>query len=505
VRSQALPVLAAVALGLPACRAPAPGAPAGPRLEVRLDPALGLAGFSGRVLVYLSRLEPEPRTLNNPARLEPVLGLDVRDVPAGAAMVLGGPDTLAWPTSLADLEGGAWWVQAVLDADPDAPFPGTAPGNPCSASARVELGGGRATRLELVCDRRVPATYPEETRWVRRVELRSPRLSRFRGEDVVLRALVHLPAGWYDEPEREWPLFLFVSGFGATLEGFRSVDWPAPPLSGEPYVAVYPDPSCPWGHSGFLDSDVNGPWGSALVEELLPALEREFRLVPAREARFLAGHSSGAWAALALMAHHPETFGAVWASSPDPVDFRDFMGVDLYAEGANLLFDAAGRPRPFCRLGSWDVNYTVEHAAREAVLRGGVLAFFEALLGARAPDGSPQRLFDRASGAVDPAAVAAWRRNDLSLALRTRWDELGPWLDGRLLLTVGDKDNFLLAGSLELLRRELAALGADVDVRMLSGDHFSRLGGPHAEDPTGRLVGRFRAWRDLRDEAREGL
>lgn len=471
-----------------------------PRVEVRLDPGLGQAHFDGRVLVFLSRLEPEPRTLNNPARLEPVLGLDVRGLAAGESVVLGGPETLAWPTRLADLEGGRWWVQAVLDLDPDAPFPGTASGNPCSAAVQVELGRGLAPRVELVCDRRVPASYPEETRWVKRVEVHSELLSRFHGQEVALRALVHLPRGWYDEPEREWPLFLFVSGFGATFEGFRSVDWPAPPLSGEDYVVVYPDPSCPYGHSAFLDSDVNGPWGSAFVEELLPALEGRFRAIADREARFLAGHSSGAWAALALMLHHPERFGAVWASSPDPVDFRDFMGVDLYAEGANLLVDADGRPRPFCRLGSWDVNYTVEHAAREAVLRGGVLAFFEALLGAREPDGAPQRLFERATGAVDPAAVAAWSRNDLCLLLRTRWDEMGPWLDGRLLLTVGDKDNFLLAGSMELLRRELEALGADVDVRTLSGDHFSRLGGPHAEDPTARIVARFRAWNALRLE-----
>jgi len=78
--------------------------------------------------------------------------------------------------------------------------------------------------------------------------------------------------------------------------------------------------------------------------------------------------------------------------------------------------------------------------------------------------------------------------------LRTRWDELRPWLDGRLTLTVGDKDNFLLAGSVDLLRRELEALGADIDVRTLSGDHFSRLDGARPDDPTHRIVERYRRW-----------
>ena len=71
---------------------------------------------------------------------------------------------------------------------------------------------------------------------MKRVEVKSDLLSRFHGQEVALRALVHLPRGWYDEPEREWPLFLFVSGFGATFAGFRSVDWPAPPLSGEAWL-----------------------------------------------------------------------------------------------------------------------------------------------------------------------------------------------------------------------------------------------------------------------------
>jgi len=47
-------------------------------------------------------------------------------------------------------------------------------------------------------------------------------------------------------------------------------------------------------------------------------------------------------------------------------------------------------------------------------------------------------------------------------------------VDGRPTPTVGDKDNFLLAGSVELRRPELEALGADVDVRTTSNDPATR-------------------------------
>ncbi|MEX1025203.1 MAG: alpha/beta hydrolase-fold protein [Planctomycetota bacterium] len=491
----ALPVLAVIA---GACRAvaDAAGQPArGPCFEL-VRSADDAAPFSGRALVFLSRFEPEPRTWNNPARLEPVLSADFEDVAPGATLRLDASNTLAFPAPLDELAGGAYWVQAVLDVDRHAPFPGTADGNPASAPVRVELGGGRTPVVRLVLDRTIAARPPAETRTVRVVELPSERLSRFHGRPLSLRALVHLPEAWFEEPERRFPLLLDIAGFGATLAGFRSVDWPAPPIDSEDFVTVYPDPSCTFGHSGFMNSDTNGPFGDALVEELLPHLEARFRCLDEREARLLQGHSSGGWAALQLMIRYPSHFGSVWASSPDPVDFRDFLGVDLYAENANLYYDAAGRARTFCRLGGWTVNHTLEHARREAVLRGGVLEFFEALFGRPGADGRPERLFDRATGAVDPAVLTRWRRHDLSVECAARWDELGPLLEGRVLVTIADNDNFLLHGSVDRLRRRLAGLGGHLDVYTLSGDHFSQLGDPHSSRATRRLVDRFRDWRD---------
>lgn len=474
---------------------PAGEGPAGPAFEIVCDPAVNAQPFHGRALVFLSKVEREPRTSNSPVRLEPVVAADFGGVPGGEPMRIDSRNAIGFPGLPSELEGGTYWAQAVLDLDPLAPWPGTAAGNPYSASVRVELGGRRAPLVRLVCDRTVPLVLPSDTRYVRTVELRSELLSAFHGRPMYLRALVHLPEAWFTDPAREFPLFLFLSGYGASLAGFQSVDWPASPIGGEPFVTVYPDPSCAYGHSGFMNSDNNGPWGDAFVDELLPALERDFRAIDHREARLLVGHSSGGLAALWLMARHPDVFAAAWARSPDPVDFRDFMGIDLYVQAGNVLYDDAGRPRPFCTLGGWPVNYCVEHAQRERVLRGGVFTFFEALFGGRGTDGLPEPLFDRVTGAIDPRVVAHWRTRDLSVYLREHWDELGPMLDGRLVLTVGDNDNFLLQGSVELLRRELAALGANIEVQVFSGDHFSQLERARSAEQSRRLVERFRSWR----------
>lgn len=467
-------MIAVLALSAPLAAAGPQESAGGPSFEVRFTEEVRGEPFTGRALVFLSKTSPEPRTWTNWARLEPVVGADFDAVAAGEPMVLDATRAVSFPVPLPDLEGGRYFVQAVLDVNHEAANPGTGAGNPCSAPATIEIRAGRSARFELVCDRAVPRPAIRETRYARLFETESALLTRFHGRPIALRALVHLPEEWFADEARRFPLHVFLSGFGASIEGFEFVDWPAPPVEGVPMLQVYPDPSCPSGHSGFADSDNNGPWGRAFVEELIPAVEREYRGIGEARARFLLGHSTGGWSALWLMLQHPGAFGYAWASSPDPIDFRDFMGADLYQDGANLFYDDAGMLRPFCRLGNlWTIGFTKEYSDRELVLRGGVLHFFEALFSPRASNGGPEPLWDRTTGAVRPEIAHAWARFDLGAILRDRWEELGPELAGKISITVGEQDNFLLQGPVALVKRDLEELGAELPVRLLSGDHFS--------------------------------
>ena len=63
--------------------------------------------------------------------------------------------------------------------------------------------------------------------------------------------------------------------------------------------------------------------------------------------RFLNGHSSGGWATLQLQTHYPKIFGGTWSTSPDPSDFHDFTGVDLYAPNANRTTGPMARCIPW--------------------------------------------------------------------------------------------------------------------------------------------------------------
>jgi len=52
-------------------------------------------------------------------------------------------------------------------------------------------------------------------------------------------------------------------------------------------VLVALDASIATGHHEFADSANNGPWGKALVAELIPELEKNFRMLAAPSARYV--------------------------------------------------------------------------------------------------------------------------------------------------------------------------------------------------------------------------
>ncbi|MHC4129040.1 MAG: alpha/beta hydrolase-fold protein [Planctomycetota bacterium] len=246
---------------------------------------------------------------------------------------------------------------------------------------------------------------------------------------------------------------------------------------------VVPDPLCRTGHHAFADSDNNGPRGQALVEELIPALERELRLVPAPTARFLTGVSSGGWSSLWLQVRYPELFGGAWSVAPDPVDFRSFQRVNLYTPGINLYVDEHGDPRPIMR-GQDRVAMWFEPFARMEWVRGdgGQLGAFEAVFSPRGPDGRPLPLFDRATGAVDPAAAEAWKRYDIRMVLEENWNDLRPYLAGKLNVFVGDRDNFYLENAVELLQAWQVSAGADAVVEIVPGRNHSNLFDPQLQE-----------------------
>jgi len=277
-----------------------------------------------------------------------------------------------------------------------------------------------------------------------------------------------------------YPTVYYTQGFGGSLRSLHDVGvarWNDMKTGQAPsMIWVGVDQSSPSGTSEFVNSVNNGPWGQALTSELIPELERKYRMDAKPTGRLLTGHSSGGWAALWLQVNYPKLFGGAWPTSPDPSDFHNFLGIDLYARGANIYRKPDGTPWPLAQDKGQMLVSIEDYTRREVVVGayGGQLASFEWAFSPRGADGLPVPMFDRTTGAVDSAVIAYWKDHyDVAERLRRHWPELRRDLDGKIHLTVGSADTFYLDGAAHLLETTMKGLGARTDFRYVEGrGHF---------------------------------
>jgi S-formylglutathione hydrolase FrmB len=195
-------------------------------------------------------------------------------------------------------------------------------------------------------------------------------------------------------------------------------------------------------------------------------------------ARFVGGHSSGGWSSLWLQVAYPETFGGVWSTSPDPVDFRDWQGTNLYTVPPPSVFvDEHGQRRPLARMGAQPVLMYDDFCKMDDVLgRGGQLRSFDAVFSPLAENGEPARCWERSNGRIDSTILEHWKKYDISLMLQQNWPQLKDKLAGKLHVTTGDLDTFYLNRAVELMSERLKSLGSDAQIEIVPGkDHGSIL------------------------------
>ena len=440
--------------------------------------AVATAPFTGRVYVQLSKSEYRtPPSGPNWFHAEPFFAVDVQAWKPGEMLVVGA-DALGCPAPLPRLDPGQYYAQAVMDFDRGDRSYAAAEGNGYSRPVRADLDPKAGGAIALSIDQVYHARPFVETKRVKLVDIESKLLTEFYGRPTRMRAGVVLPRSFFDNPERRYPVIYEIPGFGGSHFGaFAAATRDATDVDGVEALWVVLDPGCRLGHHVFADSANNGPVGRALIEELIPVIEEEYRGIGRPEARLVTGHSSGGWSSLWLQTAYPDVFGGVWSTSPDPVDFRDFQRIDLTRPGANLFGDGDGKPRPLARAGDKPVLYFKPFSDMETVMgHGGQLASFEAVFGPRGADGRPRPLWDRATGAVDPETARAWEKYDIRLKLEREWHALGPKVAGKLHVYTGADDTFYLDGAVRLLQASLKKLGSDAVVEIVPGrDHGTLL------------------------------
>jgi len=463
---------------------------------------------SGRLIVFIKELKPgaQPDAEVDFSPYTPTAtSIAARDVsaltPDDTAQIDGETDAFPIDWSFLFTGGSTYEVQAVLDRNHDYNYAGRGAGDLVSKVVVVGPGGIPTLTLdsevppvdEAAALARAPAAIRDRlATWLPRVkplEFQSKAMTAFRGTPTFIRGWVALPPG-YDGKAR-FPTVYTDSGYGGSLLSIKgsAANMMADMASGKapPMIWVYLDHSGATGTHEFADSVNNGPWGTALTSELIPSLERTYRMDATPNGRFLTGHSSGGWSTLWLQVRYPKLFGGSWPTSPDPSDFHDFTGVDLYAPGANFYRKPDGSTNPLVRVGGKVVATMAEYARSEAVMGayGGQMASFDWVFSPRGADGRPVPVFDRTTGKVDPAVAAYWIEHyDIAHIIKRDWARLKPDLDGKIHLTVGTADTFYLDGPAHRLEAVMKGLGAKTDFRYLPGkshfDLYARPGDPMA-------------------------
>jgi hypothetical protein len=432
---------------------------AGTEFRLAVSPEAGSAALTGRIFVLLDdKLEADPLYTQ-----KFIFARDVRNHDVSSPVVIG-RKSLGYPCAFADLPPGQYSARAVADLNTDHWDFTVAPGNIVSRKSVVTVGG---EPVELLLERAVPEPVFTETELKKEVRLESRLLTGFHGRPTYLEAAVVLPPSYAAEPERRYPAVYTMPGYGGShtniSRGTRDQERYGMNMYGLEKVFVFLELNCALGTHCFVDSENNGPWGRALIEEFIPFIEKNFRVIPEADTRLLTGQSSGAWAALWLQVGHPDFFGGAWPVSPDPVDFRSFCGVDLYAKDANVFTEeepgGSRRPRPLIYSGDKIVSTWKDISDKEAVIGpGGFMETFEAEFSPKGKDGRPERMWDRRTGRVNASVVDHWKRFDVSRVLRENWDSLAPRLRGKLHIYVADDDDVRLDDPIRLLREEIEKL-----------------------------------------------
>ena len=312
-----------------------------------------------------------------------------------------------------------------------------------------------------------------------------PAVDEVLGHPIYLGATVLLPKGYAEHPEMRYPVIYSQGhfslgapfGFSPTPAPNGKKSWarqrqeaaaqhlppPAPPLGTEAIGAL---PNTETGHEFYeawiaddfprviavtfqhptpyfddsygVNSPNCGPYGDAIMQELIPALEHRYRMINQAYARVLTGSSTGGWGALAMQLYHPDFFGGAWAFSPDPVDFRRYYGgVNIY-EDENAFVEKPGIEFKGGGLSN-------RRGSQRAAVLGWQDGRFEWWKHTpTGPDGYPLPVWDLATGKIDRAVVQAMREHDFDLRdyLERNWPRLGPKLIGKLHVCAAETDSF---------------------------------------------------------------
>ena len=477
----------------------------GLKFSISFVPEMSDQAQEGRLMLLLANNDSsEPRNqINFGLNTQLAFGVDVEGMKPGQEIVID-ESAFGFPVRTVNkIPPGEYYVQALINRyetftlkngksvklPPDqgeGQHWNSKPGNFYSRPFKVKIDSTQKEPVQLVMDQRIPPVKEaEDTRFIKHIKIQSKLLSEFWGRPMYLGAHVLVPDGFEGHPKASYPLMLYHGHFPSDFGGFNT-EPPPDDMDTTDYsdrfgiygynkiqkqeaysffkqwtskkfprfLAVEIQHATPYYDDSYAVNSANmGPYGDAIMYELLPEIEKKFRGIGQGWARFTYGGSTGGWEALAAQMFYPDEFNGCFAACPDPIDFRSFCLVDIYKDKNAFWYDSDFKklPRPAHRNYLGQIQATMEETNHyELVLgtrgrSGEQWDVWEAVYSPQGDDGYPKRIFNKETGEIDKSVADYWKENyDLRYILERDWKTLGPKLQGKIHIFCGDMDNYYL-------------------------------------------------------------
>jgi hypothetical protein len=494
---------------------------AGPRITVAFAAGAHAEPITGMVYVAISADNRTPPIQQTDPDGVPLFSKYVEQLKAGTPVAFDSGYRGHPLASLRDIPAGDYWIQPFVNVYTRFPradghtiwmhmdqWEGQnwkrSPGNLYGDPVKLHLDPSSSTPIALVADKTIaPITPPADTAMVKRIKIQSQILTKWWGQPIFLGATVLLPKDYDRHPDVHYPVNYIQGHFslGAPNGYGRGGDFDRAWMADDSprFIDVtLQHPSPYYDDSYGVNSENNGPYGDAIIQELIPAVETQFRVIRQPWARMLSGGSTGGWIAAAHQIFYPDFYGGSFASCPDSVDFNYHQIVNVYKDDNAyyldrgwLKIDRPSERRPdgtvvMTMKGENDYELTVGDRSRS----GGQWDIWEATYSPVGADGYPMRIWNKETGVIDHRVAEKWKTYDLLDVLKTNWASLGPKIGHKLNVYVGDMDSYYLNDAVENLNAFWQKNGNPGEM----GEIVFQRRAPHCWGPRGaELLGKMAA------------
>jgi S-formylglutathione hydrolase FrmB len=275
---------------------------------------------------------------------------------------------------------------------------------------------------------------------------------------------VYVPPGYDDHPGTRYPAVYMIQGYTgqitmwANRTPFRqpfieTADAVFANGSTPGCVVVYVDAWTLYGGSQFVDSPGTGQYHSYLCDEIVPWVDANYRTIPDRDSRGIAGKSSGGFGAMITPMLRPDLFGCLATHAGD--NLYEMSYIPEFATAVRYL-----RKYDHDINAWWDdfqgrVAFTKEEDQTLVMLLGLSACF------STGQDGTPELPFDPVTGVLRPQQWQRWLDWDPVRMVSKYADAVRSWR--AVWIDAGTRDEWYLDIGADAFRAEVRKAGLPDD------------------------------------------